>query len=275
MLISLCNETLAPMPFTEQCAFARAIGYDGLEIAPFTFGETPWRMPAAERARLRMIASDAGLQITGSHALLWGVNSASITCSDAQRRAQTIDILRGLIELTADLGGTVMVHGSPMARLIDDADPDGARRGMESLAVIAPDAEAAGIAYCVEPLTKKENVFVKTIAEALAVADEIGSPAICSMIDCAAAAAGEAETVPELIRRHIPSGRIRHVHFNDPNRRGPGEGALAFAPILTALKETGYTGNAAIETFVFEPDGRSCAARQIGYLRGVQEALAL
>jgi len=52
-----------------------------------------------------------------------------------------------------------------------------------------------------------------------------------------------------------------HIHLNDPNRRGPGEGALAFGPILAALKAQGYGGMAAIEPFIYEPDGPSCAAR--------------
>ncbi len=272
MLISLCNEALVPMSFAEQCAFARAVGYDGIEIAPFTLGEEPWRLPASERARIRQIAADAGIRITGSHALLWGLNDASITTADDGRRRKTIDILKGLIALTADLGGDVMVHGSPMARLVEDGDSG--KRGLESFAAIARDAEAANIAYCIEPLTKKEDVFIKTIAEALDVAAAIGSPAMCSMIDCAAAAAGETQSVPDLIRRHVPGGRIAHIHFNDPNRRGPGEGDLAFAPIMAALGEVQYSRNAAVEPFIFEPDGRTCTARQIGYLRGVMELAA-
>ena len=272
MLISLCNEALASMPFADQCAFARAVGYDGLEIAPFTLGKEPWRLPRDERARIRRIASDEGIRITGSHALLWGLDDASITTVDESRRLKTIAIMRGLIELTADLGGSVMVHGSPMARLLDDEDSS--KRGTESFAAIAKDAEAAGVSYCIEPLTKKENVFIKTIADALQVVSAIGSPAICTMIDCSAAAAGEAEAVPDLIRRHVPGGRIAHIHFNDPNRRGPGEGSLAFAPIMMALSDVGYSGNAAVEPFIFEPDGPTCAARQIGYLRGVLESVA-
>ena len=55
------------------------------------------------------------------------------------------------------------------------------------------------------------------------------------MIDCSAAARTEAEPVPDLIRRWLPTGHIAHIHLNDPNRRGPGEGRAAeqgneFAP---------------------------------------------
>jgi len=61
------------------------------------------------------------------------------------------------------------------------------------------------------------------------------------------------------------------VHFNDPNRRGPGEGELAFAPILRELKVGAYAGVAGIEPFIYEPDGPACAARAIGYIRGLME----
>ena len=55
--------------------------------------------------------------------------------------------------------------------------------------------------------------------------------------------------------------------------RGPGEGELAFAPILAALKRNGYAGVVAVEPFKYVPDGQACAARAIGYLRGILETL--
>jgi D-psicose/D-tagatose/L-ribulose 3-epimerase len=36
MRIALCNEVIAPMPFPQQCEYAAKLGYDGLEIAPYT-----------------------------------------------------------------------------------------------------------------------------------------------------------------------------------------------------------------------------------------------
>jgi hypothetical protein len=41
---------------------------------------------------------------------------------------------------------------------------------------------------------------------------------------------------------------------------------------MTALRETGYDGVAAVEPFVYEPDGPSCAAWAAGYLRGMMAA---
>ena len=102
----------------------------------------------------------------------------------------------------------------------------------------------------------------------------IGSPAVRTMIDCSSAGETEAEPVAELVRRWVPTGLVGHVHFNDPNRRGPGEGAMQFAPILAELQASGYAGNAAVEPFIYQPDGPACAARAIGYLRGLLETRA-
>jgi sugar phosphate isomerase/epimerase len=63
------------------------------------------------------------------------------------------------------------------------------------------------------------------------------------------------------------------VQVNDRNRRGPGQGEQRFAPLLGALKKHGYAGDLAVEPFDYVPDGPAAAARAIGYIRGILEAL--
>ena len=36
MKIALCNEVIREMDFASQCQYVAALGYDGLEVAPFT-----------------------------------------------------------------------------------------------------------------------------------------------------------------------------------------------------------------------------------------------
>ena len=95
------------------------------------------------------------------------------------------------------------------------------------------------------------------------------------MIDCSAAGQAETEPVPALIDRWLPSGLIAHLQVNDPNRRGPGQGEMKFAPILAALKRHNYAGTIAVEPFDYLPDGAGAAAYSIGYLHGLREALSL
>lgn len=62
------------------------------------------------------------------------------------------------------------------------------------------------------------------------------------------------------------------MQLNNRNRRGPGQGSDRFAAVLDALMAGGYAGNVAIEPFDYVPDGPGCAARSIGYVRGLLEA---
>jgi D-psicose/D-tagatose/L-ribulose 3-epimerase len=50
MRISLCNEVIAEFPFERQCEFAQKLGYDGLEIAPFTLAPRITDISANRRA---------------------------------------------------------------------------------------------------------------------------------------------------------------------------------------------------------------------------------
>ena len=65
MRLSLCNEVIRELDFPRQCALAAGLGYQGLEIAPFTLGEAPHLMPASRRAELRRAMSDAGIAASG------------------------------------------------------------------------------------------------------------------------------------------------------------------------------------------------------------------
>src|SRR5262245_45396040 len=103
MKFALCNEVIRELPFERQCALAAGLGYQGLELAPFTLGKDAWRMPPAERAVLRRTAADHGVAISGLHWLLVDPPGLSITSSDSDVRGLAIDVMRGLIGLCRDL----------------------------------------------------------------------------------------------------------------------------------------------------------------------------
>ncbi len=275
MKLALCNEVLAGHDFAAQCAIAAALGYDGLEVAPFTLGKEPGQLPAAERRSLRRTAEDAGLRITGLHWLLVTPKGLSITDRDPDVRARTVSVIEDLVELCADLGGSVLVHGSPAQRSIGpDDDPQEARqRALDVLGFAARAAERAGVVYCLEPLAPNETNFVNTVAEAAEIVRAIGSPAFRTMIDTSAAGQSEAQPVSELIAKWLTTGLVAHIQLNDRNRKAPGQGTDDFVAILRALRAAGYQGIAAVEPFVYEPDGPGSAAWAAGYVRGILAAI--
>ena len=272
MRLSLCNEVIRELDFERQCALAATLGYAGLEIAPFTLAEDPTRLSAARVAELRRALAGAGLACSGLHWLLVAPDGLSITTADAAARARTLEVMRRLVALCAELGGAYLVHGSPAQRRTG-GDPAAAARGEAAWAAVAGDAERAGVTYCIEPLAPPEADFVNTLAEAAAIVRRIASPALRTMLDTSAAGNAEAEAPDALVERWLPTGLLAHVQLNDRNRRGPGQGSDRFAPVLGALRRHGYAGWLAMEPFEYVPDGPGAAAHAIGYVRGTLEAL--
>ncbi|HEU0059236.1 MAG TPA: sugar phosphate isomerase/epimerase family protein [Hyphomicrobiaceae bacterium] len=271
MRICLCNEVVRELSFERQCAFARAVGYDGLEIAPFTLGEDPHLLPSARRSELRAAAAAEGMAITSLHYLMLAPPGLSITSEARIEHQRSIEVMCRLCDLAADLGARLLVHGSPAQRRLEvGREAEGRKRAVAAFAAAAEAAGNAGVTYCIEPLAATETKLINTVEDAAAIVREIGHPALRTMIDCCAAARAESQSLPQLLAHWLPTGIIAHIHFNDPNRRGPGEGELGFAPILGALRAGGYQGVAAVEPFLYQPDGPTCAARAIGYLRGLQ-----
>lgn len=279
MKITLCNEVLMPMSLAEQCAFVRDVGYDGLEIAPFTLAEDPTRLSRAEIADVRGTIEDHGLFVSSLHWVAMAPAGIDLTSLDAETRDHTRSALLGLVELAAGLGAGVIVHGSPAQRRLGDNRQAQRAVAMDHFGAAARRAEELGITYCLEAINRSECNFVNTIAEADAMVKEIGAPALKLMIDVCHAAREESETLAELARRYMAEGKLAHVQLNAANRRGPGEGDRpdrrdAIAPLLAALRETGYAGVLAVEPFEYVPDGPACAARAAGYVRGVLDGIA-
>src|ERR1700730_2486128 len=118
MGIALCNEVLAGMALEWQCEVAAALGYDGLEIAPFTLDASPEKISTAQAAKIRATVEASGLVVTGLHWLLVKPDGLSLTDPDAAVRAHTLEVMVYLVGLCAELGGAVLVHGSPKQRRI-------------------------------------------------------------------------------------------------------------------------------------------------------------
>ena len=55
MKIVLCNEVISDLEFSAQCSLAAALGYSGLEVAPFTLGKNPHLLPSRERSQAATI----------------------------------------------------------------------------------------------------------------------------------------------------------------------------------------------------------------------------
>ena len=275
MKLALCNEVLAPLPFETQCRMARALGYAGLEVAPYTVCEDPQTMTLAQARELRQVAADHGLKISGLHWLLVKPAGLSITDPDPAVRARTVAFMRHLCELCAAMGGSYLVHGSPGQRRISEGSSHAQALAWAAAAWgLAGEAAAdCGVIYCIEPLSRDQTEVVNTLADAAAIVQAAGQPALRTMLDTSSAGLAEDLPVPALIERWLATGLVAHIQLNDPNRRAPGQGEMAFGPVLAALRQGGWDGWVAVEPFDYVPDGPGCAAWSAGYLQGLLQSL--
>ncbi|MFN0052722.1 MAG: sugar phosphate isomerase/epimerase family protein [Planctomycetales bacterium] len=272
MKFAICQELFENWDWERQCRFIAQTGYQGIEVAPFTLAERISQVSADRRRELRNISEDNGLQIIGLHWLLAKTSGLHLTSPDPLVRRRTTDYLIELGLACADLGGTVLVFGSPAQRNLDAATSREA--GMERAAEVfrgclAPLAER-GVKLCVEPLTLKETNFINTCAEAMELIERVGHPH-CVLHQDVKAMLSESEPIPELIARY--GSRVGHFHVNDGNLLGPGMGPTDFEPILRALVNARYNGWVSVEVFDYAPGCEKIARDSLTYLRDVLSRL--
>jgi len=265
MKFAICNETFRDWPIERAFAFAAECGYTGIEIAPFTLAQYVTEITPQRRAEVRQAADAAGLQVIGLHWLLAKTEGFHVTSPDAYQRRRTADYLIELARCCAELGGTLMVFGSPQQRnLLPGVDREqGMQYAEEIFARLVPVLEATGVTVALEPLGPEETNFLVTTAEAVELAERIGSPHVRLHLDCKAMAT---ESVPpaDLIQKY--HRLLAHFHANDPNRQGPGFGQLDFHPIFEALGKIEYSGWVSVEVFDYSPGIECLASESLRYM---------
>ncbi len=275
MKISICNELFGEWPIEKIFKYAAQLGYDGVEIAPFTLADSITEISQEKRKSIRRAAEKNGIEIIGLHWLLVKPEGLSINHPDEFIRIETQEYMEALIHFCADIGGKVLIHGSGHQRKVHEKctfmDAWGWAR--ETFEACLETARKRNVMYCIEPLTRASTNFINTVDEALRMVKEIRHPNFKMVFDCQSATAHEESVIGALLHA-LDSRTLYHVHINDASGKGPGFGETKFTPILKTLIENGYQRYLSVEVFDFDPDPETVAGRSIGYLKGVLEALS-
>lgn len=267
---AICNELFQEMPLPRVCQEVRALGYEGLELAPFTLSQDPATLSVRERTTIRQTISDHGLRFAGLHWLLAAPPGLQVAARDETQWRHTWDYVKRLIDLCADLTDSrkspIVVFGSPKQRCTNAGQTakEATARFVEGLAAVAPHAFSRGVTLLVEALASDQTDVINTLEQAVAIVKSIGSPAVQTMFDVHNAAD---EKIPhtELVRKYFPY--IRHVHVNEMDGREPGMGDYHFGALLNTLKDLDYSGWVSLEAFDFTRDPRQVAAGAITHLK--------
>ena len=275
---AICNEMFGDQPFDKAWSLAREIGYTGIEIAPFTLFAKEETIDVRtishdRREQLRQQAADASVEITGLHWLLAKTEGFYLTSPDEAVREATAEYFKALAQLCSDLGGKIMVLGSPPQRnLLPGVSHEEAEGyAAEVLRAAIPTCADCGVTMALEPLGPTEGNFLLTAESGVRLAKLVDSPH-CKLHLDVKAMSSDAKPIADIIRDS--RDWMVHFHANDANLLGPGMGDVDYTPIFAALKETAYDGWISVEAFRYEPSGEEVARQSIEYMRQVWSALS-
>ncbi len=245
MRIALCNEVLKE-PWPRTVATISELGYDGIEVAPYTLANDVRGLSQSDRRRIREEAESYGLGICGLHWLLVSPPGLHLAHPDSHIRERAVVYLGELARLCSELGGSVMVLGSPKQRstLSGQSRDEAWALLRESLRRASALAEDHSVVIALEPLARSLTDTVNSVKEALRMLEEVGSPALRINLDVYSMT-DEGRPYADIIRDAGP--HLAHFHANDTNGLAPGMGSANYREILLALKTIGYGGWLSVE----------------------------
>src|ERR1051325_10565206 len=246
MKFGICSEIFQGWKIDDAMTFAKKAGYNGIEIAPFTLAKYVTEIPEAERRRIRDAAARLEIEISGIHWVLVQAEGLYLNHPDSAVRARTAKYFCELVKFCSDLGGKVIVVGSPKQRNVMEgiAFEQAWQWATETFRDAVTQAEQHGVTICFEPLAPSETNFINTAEAAVRFVRQFNSPAMKIILDVKAMCS-EAKPIPQIIRESWP--HFGYFHANDRNLKGPGFGDVDFTPIATALQQVGYEGYVSVE----------------------------
>ena len=235
-------------------------GYDGVEVSGTDLRE--------RRAELDAAVKQSGVPVVS---IIGGYNGWLVDPNPRARALAIADIC-ALLPLCAEIGAAGLIAPAafgvssrnvlPPFRPVFDAEQHRAVL-LDSLQQIAASAASTGGTLLLEPLNRYEDGALNTVAEGVALIEEVGNPAIKLIPDFFHMNIEEAD-IAQSLRDAAP--HIGHIHLGDSNRQLPGQGHTDFRSGFAALRDVGYTGALAMECRV-TGDPNVALPRALAFLR--------
>jgi len=250
----------------------KGLGLDFIEIPLMTLDTFD---AAAVKSRL----ADAGLDAVTSTVLLQGTD---ITSADAAIRHQGVEYLKDCVRATAAIGKTNLSGVVYSQHVKAGQTRPGSGEWEHSAAClreVAVYAREFGVQIGLEPVNRYESCLINTCEQALKLKAMIGEPNIKVHLDTYHMNIEE-KSFYEATR--AAGADLMHYHLCENDRGIPGTGLVGWDDIFQALGEIGYTGYAALESFVdvtdnmntwvwrqLAPDGDTLVKEGVAFIQGM------
>ncbi|KAF4968631.1 hypothetical protein FSARC_4006 [Fusarium sarcochroum] len=226
---------MRPEPLERTLERLVRLGYTSIELA----GE-PDQFPIDET---RQFLEKYNIKCWGTVTVQHG--KRNLLASDPQQRRDTIEYMKKVVNMSAELGGqiTTVVPGN-VGTIVPSSTPENEWQwAVGGLREIAAFAQQKGIKVGLEPLNRFETYFLNRTNQALALADEVGY-GVGIAFDPFHLALEEKDLLTAI---RACDSRIVDFHVGDNNRLAPGDGSFDWPAIMKALAEAGYDGGLAVE----------------------------
>lgn len=217
---------------------AKKAGYDLLELS---LHDSKNLDVSAARAELEA----AGLGIVCSRGLAF---SADVSSDDPEIVAKGAKLLQDSLQITHDLGGKHFT-GALYSALGKYSHALGAKGRANVVAVLkdlSKDAAEKNMTLGLEICNRYETNVINTAADALRLADDIGSDNVVIHLDTYHMNIEEDNFSRPV---HLVGDRLGYVHIGENHRGYLGMGHLNFNEFFQALNDINYTGPITFESF--------------------------
>lgn len=235
----------------------REDGYHGVELHILDSRKIDRKKLGEELKNNHLTLTSIG---TGGAYGAWHLN---IGDHDREIRQSAIECLREHMITAAPYHGVIII-GSMQGRFRDAKSPEEYVANIEeSLCVLDEMAEIYDVKIGYEIMNRYESDYLFNIKDAVAYMSSHKFKRIGIHIDTVHMNIDESD-LGNAVR--LAGKWVNHVHIADNDRYYPGHGHINFREILQGLKDIGYNGALALETFN-KPDSRTCARRSLEYLK--------
>lgn len=264
MKLAVSNIAWEHSDLPDHLALIRSLGCHGVELAPSCIWPEPVNASTIQRNEIKHLIQGLGLEITGFHALLYTRPDLQLFES-RDSLCKTVDYLKQLIRLCSDMGGKILVFGSPKNRLRAGREyAECLAWAAEGFAQTAREAEQFDVTICIEPLAPDETDFIQSSEEGMKLVGLVDHPNFGLHLD-AKAMIGACEDAMEVLRKY--ARHVRHFHAGDPGLAPPGSTGVDHAPFGKGLREFGYKGYVSIEMRRGFGPTREVVAQSVTYVR--------
>lgn len=215
-------------------------GFKGVDIAPSIYWENTFVVSSAEIKRVKDFWKNYGIKIAAVQSLLYG-HPNLIIFQDAETREKTLKHLKNMIILTAKLGATALIFGSPKNRTVGGMNKNEADSiALEFFGKLGDFAHKNGVIFCIEPNPKEYGCdFINTHEEAIRMVKKVRSPGLAINIDTSTITLNK-EPIQATISKSL--SYAGYMHISEPYLLPIGSGGLDNKKIATAIRKAKHVG---------------------------------